>query len=184
MRAGTLGGRAWLFIPFALFVVLAVGCKGGGTVDGFTQTAPGLSVFEEGEEVIMFLEPYRETYVPIGIGIGEYEVRSTKGGRKLVTTASSWPDASPSIIGGPYWKPVNSASSWCLAAMPAFCSTTGTCPFMPDGYPMRIFASWAKEVPWSALAARRPIAKARSVRGKRRDIVMDPFSSGDNAKAR
>jgi hypothetical protein len=49
--------------------------QGGGTVEGFTQTAPGLSVFEEGEEVIMFLEPYLETFVPIGIGIGEYEVR-------------------------------------------------------------------------------------------------------------
>jgi hypothetical protein len=55
--------------------------QGGGTVEGFTQTAPGLSVFEEGEEVIMFLEPYLETLVPIGIGIGEYEVRNTRAGK-------------------------------------------------------------------------------------------------------
>lgn len=55
--------------------------QGGGTIDGFTQTAPGLSVFEEGEEVIMFLEPYLETYVPIGIGIGEYEVKNQPDGK-------------------------------------------------------------------------------------------------------
>jgi hypothetical protein len=55
--------------------------QGGGTIDGFTQTAPGLSVFEEGEEVIMFLEPYLETYVPIGIGIGEYEVKTEPSGK-------------------------------------------------------------------------------------------------------
>ena len=55
--------------------------QGGGTIDGFTQTAEGLSSFEEGEEVIMFLEPYLETYVPIGIGIGEYEVRNTPNGK-------------------------------------------------------------------------------------------------------
>ncbi len=53
--------------------------QGGGTVDGFTQTAPGLSTFEEGEEVIMFLEPYLETYVPIGIGVGKYEVQVSNG---------------------------------------------------------------------------------------------------------
>ena len=57
--------------------------QGGGTVDGFSQTAPGLSVFEEGEEVIMFLEPYLETFVPIGIGIGEYEVHRV-GAEKYV----------------------------------------------------------------------------------------------------
>ena len=55
--------------------------QGGGTIDGFTQTAEGLSNFEDGEEVIMFLEPYLETYVPIGIGIGEYEVRNQPNGK-------------------------------------------------------------------------------------------------------
>lgn len=58
--------------------------RGGGTIGRFTQTAPGLSRYEEGEEVIMFLEPYLETYVAIGIGIGKYEVETTAGGQKYV----------------------------------------------------------------------------------------------------
>ena len=33
MRAGTHGGRGWLLVLSALFAVVAVGCKGGGTVD-------------------------------------------------------------------------------------------------------------------------------------------------------
>ncbi len=49
--------------------------RGGGTLGDFTQTAPGLSKYEVGEEVLMFLEPLGASYVGIGIGIGKYEVR-------------------------------------------------------------------------------------------------------------
>lgn len=58
--------------------------RGGGTIGDFTQTAPGLSPYEEGEEVILFLEPYLETYVEIGIGIGKYDVEVLPGGAKYV----------------------------------------------------------------------------------------------------
>lgn len=58
--------------------------RGGGTIGEFTQTAPGLSRYEEGEEVVMFLEPYLETYVGIGIGIAKYDVEIIEGGAKYV----------------------------------------------------------------------------------------------------
>ncbi len=48
--------------------------RGGGRIGDFEQTAPGLSQYEAGEEVIMFLEPFGATLVAIGIGIGKYEV--------------------------------------------------------------------------------------------------------------
>jgi hypothetical protein len=60
--------------------------QGGGRVGDVEQTAPGLSVFEPGEEAILFLEPLGELYVPIGIGIGKYGIE-TFGKQKLVTHA-------------------------------------------------------------------------------------------------
>lgn len=60
--------------------------RGGGRIDGFEQTAPGLSQYELGEEVILFLEPLGASYVAIGIGIGKYEVEQRRDG-KFVTHA-------------------------------------------------------------------------------------------------
>lgn len=57
--------------------------RGGGTIDDFTQTAPGLSEYEPGEEVVMFLEPLGAAFVAIGIGIGKYEVRVEAGERTV-----------------------------------------------------------------------------------------------------
>jgi hypothetical protein len=57
---------------------------GGGRVGDVEQTAPGLSTFEPGEEVVLFLEPLGEVLVPIGIGIGKYGVR-IDGGTRWVT---------------------------------------------------------------------------------------------------
>jgi hypothetical protein len=48
--------------------------RGGGQLGDITQTAPGLSSYEPGEEVILFLEPFGPYYVAIGIGIGKYAV--------------------------------------------------------------------------------------------------------------
>ncbi|MEQ8565504.1 MAG: hypothetical protein RMA76_11405 [Deltaproteobacteria bacterium] len=55
--------------------------RGGGRIGDFEQTAPGLSQYEAGEEVIMFLEPFGATLVAIGIGIGKYEVEQRQNGR-------------------------------------------------------------------------------------------------------
>ena len=57
--------------------------RGGGSLDGIRQMAPGLSAYEEGEEVILFLEPLGAHYVAIGIGIGKYEVRLENGERQV-----------------------------------------------------------------------------------------------------
>ena len=46
----------------------------GGEVEGVWQRAPGLAEYAAGDEVILFLEPYGETLVSIGIGIGTYRV--------------------------------------------------------------------------------------------------------------
>lgn len=55
--------------------------RGGGKIGDFEQTAPGLSEYEPGEEVIMFLEPLGATFVAIGIGIGKYEVEPRSTGK-------------------------------------------------------------------------------------------------------
>ncbi len=60
--------------------------RGGGQIGDFVQTAPGLSQYEPGEEVILFLEPLDEGYIEIGIGIGKYGVNSW-GSNKWVTHA-------------------------------------------------------------------------------------------------
>jgi hypothetical protein len=60
--------------------------RGGGTIGDFNQTAPGLSTYEPGEEVVLFLEPYGPYLVEVGIGIGKYEV-SSDGRNKWVTHA-------------------------------------------------------------------------------------------------
>lgn len=48
--------------------------RGGGKIGDFEQTAPGLSEYEPGEEVILFLEPYGPFLIEVGIGIGKYDV--------------------------------------------------------------------------------------------------------------
>ena len=58
--------------------------RGGGTVDGVTQKAAGLSRYALGEEVILFLEPLGAHFVAIGIGIGKYDVRLEPSGEKIV----------------------------------------------------------------------------------------------------
>jgi|GEM_PF-1660011 len=58
--------------------------RGGGRIGDFHQTAPGLSEYEPGEEVVLFLEPLGATYVGIGIGIAKYAIHSERG-EKVVT---------------------------------------------------------------------------------------------------
>lgn len=58
--------------------------QGGGTLGSFSQTIPGTSAFEPGEEVILFLEAFGAYAVEVGIGIGKYGV-DTNGRDKWVT---------------------------------------------------------------------------------------------------
>lgn len=58
----------------------------GGTLDGFTMTAPGLATYAPGDEVILFLEPFGPYLVSIGIGIGTYRVEA-QGDARWVTHA-------------------------------------------------------------------------------------------------
>ena len=53
--------------------------QSGGKVDDFEHHIPGVSKWELGEEVIMFLEPLGPYLIEIGIGIGKYEVTKTRG---------------------------------------------------------------------------------------------------------
>jgi hypothetical protein len=55
----------------------------GGTIGAFTQHVSGMSEFELGEEVVLFLEPNGPHYVEVGIGIAKYAVTSS-GGQKWV----------------------------------------------------------------------------------------------------
>ena len=76
--------------------------RGGGSIDGFTQTAPGLSTYEPGEELVLFLEPLGAQYVGIGIGIAKYAIED-RAGEKIVTHApnvsgATFRDGAPPII--------------------------------------------------------------------------------------
>lgn len=76
--------------------------RGGGQIGDITQTAPGLSEYEPGEEVVLFLEPFGATYVAIGIGIGKYEV-GMMGKEKWVSHAPNvagvtFREGSPPIV--------------------------------------------------------------------------------------
>ena len=51
----------------------------GGTVGDFTHHVPGQSVYEAGEEAILFLEPWGPYLVEIGIGIGKYPIEVQRG---------------------------------------------------------------------------------------------------------
>lgn len=50
--------------------------QGGGQIGGFKQVAPGMSKYEPGEEVVLFLEPTGPYLVEIGIGIGKYAIEN------------------------------------------------------------------------------------------------------------
>lgn len=58
--------------------------QSGGKIGDFEHHIPGVSTWEPGEEVIMFLEPLGPYLVEIGIGIGKYEIE-TDGAKKWVT---------------------------------------------------------------------------------------------------
>ena len=66
--------------------ITAGGGRGGGRIGDFHQTAPGLSEYEAGEEVVLFLEPLGAEYVGIGIGIAKYAVDTSRA-EKIVTHA-------------------------------------------------------------------------------------------------
>src|SRR5258708_15501009 len=86
--------------------------------------------------------------------LAAYEVT----GIRLVTTASIEPAASASIMGGPYWKELNSALSPLCCAIPALSIATTICPFMPLGNAMRITGSAAP-----AVGGASPIRPARNM---------------------
>lgn len=72
--------------------------RGGGRIGTFEQTAPGLSVYEPGEEVVLFLEPYGPYLIEIGIGIGKYDVGSD-GRSKWVHFAPNVAELKPAEAG-------------------------------------------------------------------------------------
>lgn len=76
--------------------------RGGGGIGDFHQTAPGLSEYEPGEELVLFLEPLGPHYVGIGIGIAKYEI-SVQRGEKIVThrpnvSGATFRDGQPPVI--------------------------------------------------------------------------------------
>lgn len=93
--------------------------RGGGRIGDVHQTAPGLSQYEVGEEVVLFLEPLGAEYVGIGIGIAKYAVQSTRG-EKIVTHApnvsgATFRDGQPPVI-----EPIEPMSP---TPLPAFLKT-------------------------------------------------------------
>lgn len=90
--------------------------RGGGRIGDFHQTAPGLSEYEPGEEVVLFLEPLGAQYVGIGIGIAKYAVNPSRG-EKIVTHApkvsgATFRDGQPPIIEPIMPMPPTSLSSF------------------------------------------------------------------------
>ena len=59
--------------------------QAGGKIGDFEHRIPGMSAFAPGEEAILFLEPYQNFHVEIGIGIGKYGIQSDPSGSKVVT---------------------------------------------------------------------------------------------------
>lgn len=60
--------------------------QGGGQIGELRQVAAGMSRYEPGEEVVLFLEPLGAYLVEIGIGIGKYAITPSRG-QKWVTHA-------------------------------------------------------------------------------------------------
>ncbi len=76
--------------------------RGGGRIGDFNQTAAGLSEYEPGEELVLFLEPLGATYVGIGIGIAKYPVSIQRGERTVThnpnVSGVTFIEGSPPII--------------------------------------------------------------------------------------
>lgn len=51
----------------------------GGGVDGFHTSISGAHRYQVGEEVVLFLERYKDTLIAVGVGIGTYEVKPASG---------------------------------------------------------------------------------------------------------
>jgi hypothetical protein len=58
--------------------------QAGGRIGDFDHRIEGADAWVPGEESVLFLEPLGEVMVPIGIGIGKYEIEPSPSG-KLVT---------------------------------------------------------------------------------------------------
>lgn len=76
--------------------------RGGGKIGDFNQTAPGLSQYEPGEELVLFLEPIGATYVGIGIGIAKYAISMQRGERTVThspkVSGVTFIEGSPPVI--------------------------------------------------------------------------------------
>jgi hypothetical protein len=55
--------------------------QGGGKIGELIQSAPGMSTYEPGEEVVLFLEPLGALFVELGIGIAKYGIEIRNGER-------------------------------------------------------------------------------------------------------
>lgn len=68
-------------VPAGSRVVLR---QAGGKIGDFIHQIPGTNPYKVGEQAILFLEPYKEFYVEIGIGIGKYDIEGA-GATAMVT---------------------------------------------------------------------------------------------------
>lgn len=59
--------------------------QAGGRIGEFVHEVPGMSPFQVGEDVLLFLEPYERYQVEIGVGIGKYGIEKSPTGALQVT---------------------------------------------------------------------------------------------------
>ena len=52
----------------------------GGTLGDLVQEVPGTSQFTTGEEVVLFLSPFHNRFVQVGVGLGRFVVKRTAHG--------------------------------------------------------------------------------------------------------